>query len=230
MQTLLSKEGETTTVCRVLFLERPRDAPSKAYVYDGTISHEIPLSGLKLSEPIRLTPGADYVAMIPHAIAEPQNLPAKAPRLRIPEGVNSIYLVCISDPKNPVFPVQLQMIDVSDNKVREGQTLWMNFTNHHVVCKLGKQRIQLQAGQKSIAKAPISGSGYYKAQFAYKSGGKGDFLPIMNKTWWLDEKSRYLGIVIGTGERLPKIYSLRDRVYADAELEEDVIQEVQETE
>ena len=38
----------------------------------------------------------------------------------------------------------------------------------------------------------------------------------MNKTWWLDEKSRYLGIIIATGERLPKIYSLRDRVYEDA--------------
>lgn len=58
-------------------------------------------------------------------------------------------------------------------------------------------------------------SSYFLAQFAYKEVTDTEYSPIMKKSWWHDEFSKNLGFVIDTGDRLPKIFTFRDRRAAE---------------
>jgi hypothetical protein len=64
--------------------------------------------------------------------------------------------------------------------------------------------------KRAKSNAPLKKGGYYKVQFTYQPNAKGDFLPIMRKSWWCDPNSKNLGFIVETDARLPKIYSIRD--------------------
>lgn len=202
---------ESKRTCRILFPQKPVDAPSEAYLFDGEKSHKVLLPSLNFSEVVELPQGEITIGMCPNMIDTPKDFPVGAPTVKISNAATDIYLLVFSDPDNKIFPVKIQPIDVGKNDLKAGQTLWINFTKHNIAAMLGTEKVLIEPLKQYISKPPLGESGYFSANFAYQPEGKGSFLPVMKKSWWHDATSRNLGFIISTGGRLPKIYTFRDR-------------------
>lgn len=59
--------------------------------------------------------------------------------------------------------------------------------------------------------APLRANGYFKAKFRYQPGGSGEFLPVMEKSWWFDVQSKNLGFVFESDIGFPRIFTFRDQ-------------------
>ena len=206
---LSAAKGKERT-CRIIFLQRPVDAPGEAYLFDGFASHKVALPGMNFSEVVKLPPGNISLGMTPDPVGAPEDFPPEAPTAKIPEGITDFYLILVSDPENKILPVRMQPVDAGDQQLKPGQTLWINLTTDAIAGKLGNETLMVPPGKRVVGKAPMSDSGYYKAEFAYQPGGEGDYLPIMKKSWWFDANSKSLGFIIASG-RLPRIFTFRDR-------------------
>ncbi len=196
--------------CRIVFPERPKDAPKVAYLFDGAKSQSVTLPSMNFSEVIELPSGELTIAMTLTDISDPELLSPNAPLLKIPEQVKDFYIIMIPDPKNTDIPVKMNLVTTGGNKFNPGDTLWYNFTEHRVAAKLGNAKMSVDPKGSTISKDPLPASGYYVARLVYLAEGKGEYAPITEQSWWHDAKSRHLGFIVNTGGKLPRIYFFRD--------------------
>ena len=204
------KPSEVRRSCRIVFPERPNDAPKSAYLFDGRKSQQVTLPSMNFSEVIEMPAGELTLLMTPTEITDFKNLPLTAPRLRVPEDVRDFYILVTPDSSNSVLPLRLNLVNVSGGKFKPGETLWFNFTDHRIVAKLEGSNMSVSPKGQTVSKAPIPNSGYYKAEFAYQPQGKGEFQRITEQYWWHDANCRHLGFIVNTGGKLPKLYFYRD--------------------
>jgi len=196
--------------CRLVFPEKPGGSPKFVYLYDGDANHRIYLTGVNFSKVIKLKSGDITLVMAPKPISDPENIPAKYPKLRLPKEVRNFYIFLAPDIKNKVLPLRMRMLNIDTAKFDIGDTLWYNFTRHNVVAKLGESKLLLPPGKSAISKKPRRESGYYDAAFMYQPNSTGKYRRITEQRWWLDVESRNVGFVANRGGRLPKIYFFRD--------------------
>jgi hypothetical protein len=196
--------------CRLVFPERPNDAPKAAYIFDGKKSRRVTLPSMNLSAIIELPSGELTIAMTPDEINDPKVIPPESPILKLPDTVTDFYIIITPDPKNQVCPVKMNLVDTGGGKLKPGETLWYNFTVDRIVGKLGSAEMSVDPSSRTISRNPIPASGYYAAKFAYQAAGKGEFAPITEQNWWHDANSRHLGFVVNSGGKLPKIFFYRD--------------------
>lgn len=196
--------------CRIVFPERPKDAPKMAFLFDGSESQSVTLPSMNLSEVIELPSGELTIALTTNNISDPETLSPNAPLLRIPEKLMDFYIILTPDPKNKEIPVRMNLVDAGANKLKSGETLWYNLTEHRIAAKLGVAEMKVNPMGRTITKDPVSISGYYDARFAYQAKGEGAYAPITEQRWWHDANSRHLGFIVNTGGKLPKIYFFRD--------------------
>jgi hypothetical protein len=201
--------------CRIVFPERPNDAPKTAYLFDGQKSLAVTLPSMNFSEVITLPPGELTLLMTAEEIRDPENLPRGAPKLRIAEGIRDFYILVSPDPDNAMLAVKMTLVDAG-RKLKSGETLWFNLTDHLIAAKLGQGRMTVAPKGITISKDPVPKSGYYKAELAYQPNGEGNFQRITEQSWWHDTRSRHLGFIVNTGGMLPRIYFFRDYRAPDA--------------
>lgn len=216
-------------LCRVVFPERPEDAPKSAYIFDGKESQSVTLPSMNLSEVIELPSGELTIAMTPNKITDPKALSPNSPFLRIPEKLMDFYIIITSDPNNKDLPIKMNLVDAGAGKLNPGETLWYNFTEHRIAAKLGRAEMTVDPGDQAISKDPDSASGYYIARFVYQAQAKGAYAPITEQSWWHDSTSKHLGFIYNSGGKLPKIYFFRDfRIAEDEKATEETNTEVKE--
>lgn len=201
--------------CRILFLDRPADAPRTLHLFDGKTSQEVDLPNMNFSPLYKLAPGAIQLKLLTAKAEDPEAISPDAPSVEIPAHYTDFCLLVSSDPTNKVAPVKLKAINLETEKFKTGQTLWVNQTDKTIKAKLGEQILSLGPGNSEIVDNPLSKqsettSGYYKASFTYKAQGEDTFALITEQQWWHDTNSRHLGFVVDTGGKLPKIYFFRD--------------------
>lgn len=196
--------------CRIVFPERPNDSPKIAYLFDGKKSQRVSLPSMNFSEVIGLSRGELTLVLTGQEITDPEMLPPSAPKVRIPENLSDFYLLISADRDNSTFPVKMNLVSLNDGKLKPGQTLWYNLTNHRIIAKLGEEKLSVQPHGKSVSDKPVRQSGYYLAELGYQPNGKGDFQIITEQQWWHDVTCRHVGFIVGTGGRLPRIYYFRD--------------------
>ncbi len=196
--------------CRIVFPDRPPDAPASAYLFDGAKSHRVDLPSMNLSDVIELPEGEIKIAMVLTEISDSGQLPAEAPTLVISEDVSDFYILISPDPENKVLPVKMELIDASEGKLNAGETLWCNFTGHRITAKLGGADLTVEPNSQAISKQPVDASGYYTASLSYQVEGKGETKAITEQSWWHDAKSRHLGFISYSEGQLPRIYYFRD--------------------
>jgi len=199
-----------TRTCRIVFPERPQSAPKTAYLFDGKDSQMVTLPSMNLSEVIELPSGDIAIAMTTSKITDPETLPPKSPLLKIPENIRDFYIIITPDPDNAELPIKMNMVNTGEGKLKPGETLWYNLTNHRIAAKLGSAEMIIDPNGRSISKDPVPISGYYTAILKYQADGKGAYAPITEQSWWHDAKSRHLGFMVNTGGKLPRIYYFRD--------------------
>jgi hypothetical protein len=196
--------------CRVVFPERPNNAPKMVYLFDGKKNQQVFLPSMNFSKVISLPAGELTLLMAKNEILDPENLPPGAPTLKIAEGVRDFYILVTPDPSNSTLPLRMRIVNASDGKLKPGNTLWFNLTNHRILAKLGKSKMMVAPKGRTVTKGPIPKSGYYRADFMYQPEAKGKLRRITEQQWWHDANSRHLGFIIPSGGRLPKIFFYRD--------------------
>lgn len=206
---ILSTQAESRT-CRLVYPERPKDAPKTAYLFDGQKNHQVSLPSMNFSGVVELPDGPLTIALTPEKILDPENVPDGLPILKIPENVSHFYILLTPDPKCEAIPIKPNLVSAGTNKLKPGQTLWFNMTPHRIGAMLGDKKVVVNPASRAISDDPIPKSGYYLAKLAFQANGKGEYAPITKQSWWHDEKSRHLGFIVNTGGKLPRIYYLRD--------------------
>lgn len=197
--------------CRVVFPQHPRDAPQEVHLFDGTDSRKIQLPGMNFSDVIRLPEGNLVLSMTPDAVSDPAAISKDAPQAKIPADMTDFYLVVLSDPGNTTMPMRMLPIHAGDEHLKPGQTLWVNLTAHRIEGELGETSLTIPPNGNVVGAAPLRSSGYFKAKFRYQPGGSGDFLPVMQKSWWFDPQSKNLGFVFESDIGFPRIFTFRDQ-------------------
>ncbi len=203
--------------CRILFLKRPREVPQEMFLFDGTASQKVELPSMNFS-PVYTLKGGDIVLHFsPNTINSSEEIPSGAPRVEIPARIVDFYLLIAHDPENKVAPIKALVIDVGNEKIKAGETLWINLTPHTIAAKLGSEIITVNPNSRLVGKPPLITSGYYNAEFQFMAKDTNTYQPLMKKSWWLDINSKNLGFIYDNGTHIPKIVSFRDQ--RDLELE-----------
>lgn len=201
------KAGRT---CRIIFPERPNDSPKVAYFFDGKTSQRVSLPSMNFSEVIRIRSGDLTLVLSADEITDPELMPTDAPRIRIPKALSDFYVLITADRSNPVLPVKMNLVGLNGGKLKPGQTLWFNLTDHRIVANLGEAKLSVKPRGKSVSEKPLPKSGHYRAEIGYQANGKGDMLSMTEQFWWHDVRCRHVGFIVNTGGRLPKVYYFRD--------------------
>ena len=196
--------------CRILFLDRPNDAPKSLHLFDGTSSQEVDLPSMNFSPVYKLPEGAIKLRLLTEKYQDPTSVSPDAPFVEIPETYVDFYLIISSDPENKITPVSIKAYCPSDETFKAGQTLWINLTEQTIHGTLGEAKLILKPNSTQILNAPINASGYYKAEFSYQTEANADLQKITEQSWWHDANSKHLGFVINAGGKLPKIFFYRD--------------------
>ena len=202
--------GKSKRTCRIVFPERPNDAPKIVYLFDGKKNQQVFLPSMNFSKVISLPKGELTILMAKNEIIDPEILPQGAPILKIPETVGDFYILVTPDPSNKELPVKMILVNASDGKLKPGKTLWFNLTNHRILANLGKSKMMVDPKGRTITKGPTPNSGYYRAEFGYQPEANGKIHRITEQHWWHDANCRHLGFIIPSGGRLPKIFFFRD--------------------
>lgn len=196
--------------CRIVFPERPNNSPKVAYLFNGKESIQVSLPSMNFSKVITLPKGELNLLLTATEITDLENLPLNAPRLTVPEDVNDFYIFVSPDSSNTGMPLRMNIVNTSDGKLKPGETLWFNLTEHRVIAKLGDNKMSVTPKSTTISKDPLPESGYYKAEFAFQRYARGEFHRITEQHWWHDSRSRHVGFIADSGGRLPRIYFYRD--------------------
>lgn len=205
-----AQEAQKRT-CRILFPEGPDSAPQKLHLFDGTKSQEVELPRMNFSPVYELPAGPLSLALLPAALADPAQLPAGAPSARIPESHVDFYLIISSDPSNPVTPVSMQVVNVGMGKLRAGQMLWFNLTEHQVGGRIGSERLVIQPKSSVTLDPPAVGAEDYPVDLSYRIAGKEHVYPICETKWLHDPRSRSLAFVYAKpGTRTPRVLVFPD--------------------
>lgn len=214
-QNMLEEKAEepassSDRTCRIIFPERPNKAPRLAYLFDGNKSIQVNLPSTNFSKVIVLPRGELTLVMTPTKISDPKKVPPGAPKLKIPEAVKDFYILMTPNPSNSILPVRMNLVNTSEGRLRKGQTLWFNLTDHRIVAKLGDKKMSVGPKSSTVTSDPVSDSGYYRAKLAFQPNAEGKFHKITEQHWWHDAENRHLGFIVDSGGRLPKIYYYRD--------------------
>jgi hypothetical protein len=205
--------GETGHVtCRILFLDRPANAPTTLHLFDGTASREVDLPGMNLSKTYQLPASTRTLALLPDAIDNPENLPEGAPTAELPEGASDFYLIVSSDPENAVAPVSLRVIDPGADGLLPGQTLWVNLTPHTLRGSLGERELLVEPHATVILDAPRDDAGDFPVSINFKVADSETPRPVCETRWIHDPRARNLAIAY------PKASSTSPRISVFADL------------
>ena len=201
--------------CRIVFPDRPQDAPRSLHLFDGKQSQEVELPSMNLSPVYHPAPGVIWIKLLAAKVEDPKEVPPDAPMVEIPADHTDFVLLVFSDPNNKIAPVKLEAVNLDGEQFKVGQTLWMNQSDHAIEGKLGEQTLSLEPGGSEILDAPVSdkgvpASGYYTATFTSQAQPDAAFEPITEQQWWHDANSRHLGFIVDTGGKLQKIFFYRD--------------------
>lgn len=208
---LFAQEKPKTRTCRILFLDRPTDAPATMHLFDGKVSREVDLPGMNLSKEYELPAGLLRLSLVPDRVSAPEMLPAGAPFLTVPETMSDFYLLLFQDAANKVAPVRMQIVDASMQRLRPGQTYWFNLTGLTIGGKLGDENIVLNPMSRSVMDAPRSDAGDYQVSMAYRKPDVKAQYPICETRWVHDPRARNLGFIVPKdGSRTPRVFVIPD--------------------
>jgi hypothetical protein len=205
------KAKQTRTV-RFLFLNAPQNAPYKVHLHDGLTSQEVELPRMNLSPIYDVPSGPLKLRLLAAPVEDPKLVPPEAPGILIPETIGDAYLLCFSDPANPVLPVQIKVVDAGKGNFRDGQMMWFNLTPYAIGGKLGDKRLILKPHGRELVDAPDLGEeGCYSAVISFMITGDNRVHPICETRWMHDMSCRHLVFVfIEPDRRLPRITGFSD--------------------
>ena len=208
---VIAQEKQKSRTCRILFLEGPDSAPNTLHLFDGTQSQHVELPRLNLSPVYQLPSGNLTLSLLPEPPSDPAKLPNGAPSVKVPEAVADFYLLLTSDPANQVAPVSMRVINPGMERLRPGQMLWFNLTEHQIAGRIGTRKLSMQGRSSVTLDAPATGPDDYPVDLAYRLAGNDAVYPICETKWRHDPRSSSLAFVFAKpGIRTPRVLVFPD--------------------
>lgn len=90
--------------CRILFLDRPDDAPRTLHLFDGVSPQMVELPRMNLSPVYKLRPAALCLRLLPAPAVDPKTVSPDAPSVAVPESHANFHLVFAMPDKNRRAP------------------------------------------------------------------------------------------------------------------------------
>jgi hypothetical protein len=197
--------------CRILFLGAPPGAPEELHLFDGTKIQKVELPQMNFSEPYPLPPGPLTLRLLAEPPADPAAPDPSAPSAGLAANIAHCYLLLTHDPANRQVPVKIQVIDASADRFRTGQMLWFNLTPHRVGGTLGKRRLAIEPGSRTILEPPATGNEPYEVEIGYQPTGESRVRPICRTSWQHNPNARTVHFIIQDhAKRPPRIMGFPD--------------------
>jgi uncharacterized membrane protein len=197
--------------CRVFIPEPLDDKIKEIYLFDGQTSYDVQPAQNNLSPVYELANSSKVLSLSLEKGATALKPPLDTPNINIPEGISDILILLLPDPSNPTVPIKFQLIDIGDEHLKIGETMWINLTKNTISAELGTQQVLVEPDSQVASKAPATNSGYYLASFSYKAPEAETFAAIMRKSWWHDATNKNLGFIVKNHRGiLPIIFLVRD--------------------
>jgi len=130
--------------CRIVFPDRPQEAPKSLQLFDGKTCREVELPSMNLSPVYGLASGAIQLKLLGAEVEDPKDVPADAPSVEVPADCADLILLVSGDPDNKTAPVKLELVDLGSEYFKVGQTLWANRSDKAIEAKLGEQTVSLE--------------------------------------------------------------------------------------
>ncbi|MBT8037940.1 MAG: hypothetical protein KJO21_10390 [Verrucomicrobiae bacterium] len=197
---------------RVLFPEQLKIKDLELYLFNGQNSEKIqPLR--KTLSPIYQLPGGEITLKLTlNQVNQGETFPQETASAEISSDTTDLLLLILNDPGNANIPLKMVIIDIGDQQLKAGETLWLNQTKNTIHASLGNQNLVIEPESRIVSKPPSETSGYYKASFGYQLPKSEATKAVMRKSWWHDATSKSYGFVIKNARStLPTIFTVRDR-------------------
>lgn len=147
---------------RLLYFQAPANAPEEVCVYAaGAMVAESELPRHNFSDNVVIPKGDTVLHFLPTPLSEGEELPEKAPKVRIPEGWQKVLLLVAEDKGNSILPIRVKAINASDSVFGPGSIYMMNLSKIRIGGTIGDKNLDLRPGKVQILKNPISGNGFY---------------------------------------------------------------------
>ena len=203
--------GISARTCRILFLDRPANAPKTLYLFDGEKVRQVELPRLNLSPVYALPDGNLNLRFFLNAPTDLRNMPEGAPTAKIAEAIKDVYLILTSNPKIEVAPINIQVVGADSTHLSRGQMLWFNLTDKRVGGKVGTEKLDLKPLGRERVGEPRQGVGDYPVELYFVIEGDAHMHPLCETQWRHDPRSRSLVFIARNGNRrAPRIYSVSD--------------------
>jgi hypothetical protein len=105
----------------------------------------------------------------------------------------------------------MQVVNVGMGKLRAGQMLWFNLTEHQVGGRIGSEKLVIQPKSTVTLDPPAVGAKDYPVDLSYRIRGNENLYPICETKWLHDPRSRSLAFVYAKpGTRTPRVLVFPD--------------------
>lgn len=162
MICLLTGIAHAERPLRLLYFQAPAGAPEKASIYAAdsmVVETELPRNNF--SEDIIIPKGDVMLTFLPSSLADGQEVPANAPKVRIPGNWTKVLLLISEDKSNSLLPIRAKAINASDNVFGPGSIYMMNLSKIRIGGTIGDKKLDLRPRSVEILKNPIRGNGFY---------------------------------------------------------------------
>jgi hypothetical protein len=197
---------------RAIFISPGTPALEKATLFTGTQSVEVELPQRNLSPEVSLPDGDLLVAILPAPPATGEDLPAAAPKIKIPAAWERCILLFFPDPTNPVFPARVIPVNASTADFPKGHSLIYNVSNASILAKFGEEQVSVKPGSTASLKPPITGLGDYLVAIDCILPEETKPTAICRSSWQHDPDARQILFITPTpGFKVPRVWGILDR-------------------
>lgn len=197
---------------RAIFISPGSPALEKAVLFTGVQSVEIELPQRNLSPEVSLPDGDLLVAILPTPPAAGDDLPAAAPKIKIPAAWERCILLFFHDPTNPVFPARVIPVNASTADFPKGHSLIYNVSNASIQAKFGEEQLSVKPGNIASLRPPVAKLGDYLVAIDCILPGETKPTAICRSTWQHDPDVRQILFITPTpGFKVPRVWGILDR-------------------
>jgi hypothetical protein len=210
-----AQDSQSARSLRLLYVQAPEDARASVFLVSGEGAKEIDLPRLSISSKrMALTAGNVRVFAATKAPTKAQPLPADAPFVDIPKGMNDPLVVLL--PTGGAGPLAFRMLplDFARTKAPEGSVVWLNLSTHTLISQLGSSRATI-APRRSVIQMPSGKTGdvYPVSVVLAPEHGEIEGLPLMKSSWVKEPGQRHLLVVVPDPNRsVPRIIDIPERM------------------
>lgn len=210
---LLLAAFPASAACKVkaMFVQPPVGVPEKAVLFTGEKFLDIELPQRNLSTAVELPAGELVVAVLAGKLPVAE-IPATAPKFKIPEAWTDCILLFFHDPKNTVFPARVIPVNASNADFPLGHTVVFNVSPASVMAKFGEEIVRVKPGQTVTVKPPRSGSGDYPIAIDCAYPGDKEPTALCRSTWQHEANARQILFITPLPEqKIPRVWGILDR-------------------